>query len=158
MSLWSWLEGEATTSTSPQQRIHTSLFHLSPVSYTIRNFSKQIALHAVSCWFLEWLSLILWRCRRYVPSKRRFASTGLQGVISPKTELLIKDKLWLFNMLLCLKRYTVSSLPVSAVYENRVFSESHMKLINSLCVQTTKLLMQKQVWVRSSVVGLRTIL
>jgi hypothetical protein len=44
-------------------------------------------INSASCWFLAWLILRLWRRKRYVPRKRRFAFNGLHGITSQKTEL-----------------------------------------------------------------------
>jgi hypothetical protein len=42
-----------------------------------------------SCWFLAWLILRPRRWRRYVPLKRQFTFSGLQGSISQKIEIFI---------------------------------------------------------------------
>jgi hypothetical protein len=43
----------------------------------------------LSCWFLGWLILRFWTCRRHVPPKRRFSFNGPHGVMARKTELFI---------------------------------------------------------------------
>jgi hypothetical protein len=45
--------------------------------------------HLFSRWYLA-LLILLWRCRRYVPLKRRLTFNGLYGVISQKTALFTR--------------------------------------------------------------------
>jgi hypothetical protein len=47
------------------------------------------SLLPASCWFLAWLTLQPWRCRRHVPPKRRLTCNGLHGVISQNIETFI---------------------------------------------------------------------
>jgi hypothetical protein len=57
-------------------------------SYPKKKSLRPPHLHAgLNREFLAWLILRPWRCRRYVPPKRRLTFDGLHGVISQKTEL-----------------------------------------------------------------------
>jgi hypothetical protein len=47
------------------------------------------ACHLLSRWFLAWLILRSWICRRYFPPKRRLTFNGLHGVISQKIVVLL---------------------------------------------------------------------
>jgi hypothetical protein len=48
-----------------------------------------LCLLTASCWFLAWLILRPWRCRRHVPPKRQLTFSGLRVVISQTTEFFI---------------------------------------------------------------------
>jgi hypothetical protein len=49
--------------------------------------SNKLCLLLASCWFLAWFIFQPWRWRRHVPLKRRLTCSGLQDIMSQKTEL-----------------------------------------------------------------------
>jgi hypothetical protein len=50
-----------------------------------------------SSWFPAWLTVRPWRWRSLCPYKTSLTFTGLQGVISPKTELLTVNAVRISN-------------------------------------------------------------
>jgi hypothetical protein len=68
--------GESQKAYRQTYRLHLLGWRISQA----RNCMKRVANQA-------WLTLRLWRCRRYVPPKRRSTFTGLYSIISKKIEL-----------------------------------------------------------------------
>jgi hypothetical protein len=73
-------------------------------------------------WFLPWLTLLPWRCRQYVPAKRRWAFTRLSVVAYDKTVSALRFSSSTYDHLTCDR------------YQHELYMLWRLSLLDSWCL------------------------
>jgi hypothetical protein len=110
---WHWGKFSASTSVSPANSHSTDcstfiIIHLpGVVQWAKLPPTYQASPHPPkNYWFLAWLTLRTWWRHQYVPPKRRWISTGLNGVPSEKTVFLIVTTVKTSNPTITVSKYS----------------------------------------------------